>query len=132
VIQEKAYFFMAEVVRETQKVMRQGTLNATSPRDAVDKVHTMGREVWKRPVAYVTILDPVTGNIEATSSVGDRVAAKLLPHIKDDGPVDMTDPGPSEGFVPWDKPIPAKQDSFYSNEVGTYFSPPSFSTLTHK
>jgi hypothetical protein len=128
--EDKAFFFAAKIMRASREVLRQGTVNAADAREAIDKVYLMGCAVWKRSVITVTILDVYTGEIEATSTMADRVATKLL-----NAPVEQKDgeEEPLNGFTPWSDPLPPdpRPTYFTPSTIGTFFQKKCFSVMHH-
>ena len=115
------YYYTAKIIREGTNVWRQGTLNAANELDAIDRVYAMGKETWKRAVIEVNILGNGTGEILATSRIGDRVGPKLLPdYSKDSHGVKKP-----AGMAPW-------QDDkkwWGVTDFGSYFDAGKFTIL---
>lgn len=123
---ERAFYFTASIMRDNMTVLRQGTLNAIDELAAIDRVYEMGRTVWKRTVLEVTILHPESGEVEATSKVGDAVKQHLLPAIKIEDNVEEKPEEKKSGFVPWGE----RPGNFSVGSIGTYFAPETFARLT--
>lgn len=112
----KDYYFVCNIMRNGAPIMRQGIIKAEDALKAIDRVHNMGRQIWKRVIVDCTILDPVSGEIQATSKVGEAVGKKLLP-----APTEA----PKQGFVPFNQQY---NDIFVASSIGTYFAPMSFNS----
>lgn len=118
--EEKTYYYAAYIWREQRKVLRQGTINAESPLEGIDRVYEIGKTQWKRTVLEVTIMDPVSGEMLATSKIGEKVEKNLIgEHAANDEP--------TKGFVPWNKPSPP---AFAPIDIGSVFIPVRFNKLT--
>jgi hypothetical protein len=127
-LDQQTYYFTAQIMREGHAVLRQGTLRAKDELKALDRVYDMGREIWKRSVLEVTILNPTSGEVLATSKIGEKVQQKLLPYIEDD-----VEENKNSGFVPWNKSLFSdpinRLPTFIAGDIGTYFKPKTFTTF---
>jgi len=121
-----SYYYTAKILRDGTNVWRQGTLNAADEREAIDRVYQMGKETWKRAVLEVNILGDGTGEVLASSTIGERVAPKLLPDYSKDSAVnDSHCVKKPAGMAPFDN-----DDDWWSvTEIGTHFSPETFARL---
>lgn len=97
------YYFTAQIMRDSALVLRQGVIKAAGVREALDEVNRLAKEVWHRTIFKASILDPDSGELLATNTIGE---------------------GPKEekkfGYVPWNKPI------FSEHQIGSYFNPRKF------
>jgi hypothetical protein len=119
---EQPFYFMATIYRGNVQVIRQGTINAESAQEAVDRVYEMGRVTWKRAVVKVVILTPHDGEVLYTSTLEQRfkeLDEKSKPENKESKKE-------KSGFVPWDKPVGSQ---FWPSQIGSYFRPKQFKTL---
>ena len=127
---ERPFYFMATIYRKNHKIVRQGCINAEDEAEAIDRIYEMGREVWKRAVVKIVIMDPHSSEVLATSSIEDRYkenADKKSNVIHLPGPVkEVKKEETKHGFVPWGE----REKEFWPSQVGTYFTPRSFPKLT--
>lgn len=133
---ETNHYYTAFIWRGARKVMRQGTIHADDPLEAIDRVYELAKDVWEREVSEITILDPMTGQIKASSTnkgdlrpavknvIGD-VAGRLKSIPQLPGPAAKKEED-KEGFVPWDKQY---KKQFLPVDIGTYFRPKTFKTI---
>lgn len=142
----EAFYYTCTIWRDNRQVLRQGTINATSDRDAIDKIHHMGQNLWKRTIISIDIIDPVTGVVLAgsKSAVDDTQQRELLPAIqtvlqkaetlaelqaknrKERDKIAAEENKHVSTFVPWDQHAAA----FVVSSIGTYFVPEKFPTIT--
>jgi len=121
-----AYYYTAKILREGTNVWRQGTLNAADELDAIDRVYAMGKETWKRAVLEVNILGNGTGEVLATSTIGERVGPKLLPDYSKDSAVnDSHCVKKPAGMAPWQD----DKQWWSVTEFGTHFDSGRFTIL---
>lgn len=77
-ISKTKFFFKAEILRTDRKVMREGTILAKFPLDALDAITAMAVNEWKRPLCRIELYEIKEGGLMvATSTVKDRVDAVL-------------------------------------------------------
>jgi hypothetical protein len=119
------YYYAATIWRSNKRAIRQGTINAEDEVQAIERIYDLGREVWNRSVLEISLSDPITGEVVATSKIGDSALNKA---VKSALPVPGATPkDPKGGFVPWNKPT---ETPFYASSIGTFFSPKTFNKLT--
>lgn len=138
---QRAYMWVASIIRGGIKATRQGTVNARDELEAIDKVYEMGKSVWNRLVVEVTIMGDNAGEVLATSKVGDRMLGGTK---SPDSPSPVADtvkkavgadkheevnnfPAKQAGMIPWNN-----NDNWYPSEFGRYFNTPTFGRLSPK
>lgn len=68
---QKTYYYLLDMMLDGKKVLRQGTVLAADPLNAIDRIRELGNKVWKRSILSVTVTDPNTGKVLAKSTIGD-------------------------------------------------------------
>lgn len=127
--EERVFYYTAAIYRAQQRVIRQGTISAESELEAIERVYEMGRTVWSRTILEVNIMDPVGGELLATSHIGEKVEKNLIGSgVK--AAVTPTVPEKKEGFIPWNERIPPQDPPFYATQIGSHFVPMQFFKLT--
>jgi len=134
------YYYTAYIMRGGGKVLRQGTLHAANPTEAVDRIYEMGRKVWQRVVVEVNIMNPSDGELYISSTIGAKVQPALLPppvdyaandadgyadlYTKDEEDEELNEMKQPAGMAPW-----LGHSTFYPGDIGTYVAPLSFGRL---
>jgi hypothetical protein len=74
----QTFFYKAYIKRDDRRVMREGTIQAPYPLDALDMMVDMAAKQWKRPLLKIELFElSKDGVLVATSTVGDRINAVL-------------------------------------------------------
>lgn len=80
---KQKFFFKAEILRKDRKVLREGTVMARWPLEALDQITDLAVEEWKRPLIRIELFElHEDGVLVATSTVKDRVEAVLKSNEK--------------------------------------------------
>lgn len=115
------FYYTCYILRDGKRVLRQGTINAKDEMEAIDRIYDMGKVTWKRAVLEVVIMGNGTGEILASSTIGDRVGPKLLPDYSDEKFNDKARPG----MAPWDD----DKQWWAPTEFGSHFATLTFGRL---
>ena len=75
------YFYKAWIMRDGQRVCREGTVQASVPMAALDTIANQAVNEWKRPLLRVELYEiNDMGVLVATSTVHERIDAVLTTH----------------------------------------------------
>lgn len=139
----QVFFYKAWIMRDGERVEREGTIQAKFPMEALDKLSGYAVNEWKRPLLKVELYEINEGGaLVATSTVSERIDAVLTTHkalgtgkVKHIVEARKKREEASHSVKPVPQlPAPSKAKTpmtewGWMSQVGSYESMPNFATL---
>lgn len=78
---EQGFFYKAHIMRDGERVIREGVIHAKFPLDALDGIVKLSTETWRRPLTRIELYElGAGGELVATTTVNDRIDAVVKTH----------------------------------------------------